>query len=149
MANFKLIVQNVHVYTNLEVRLKSRTMKEQANKEVERMVDKKDLFTDYEWKIEGCEEGGINNFDSKLADAIVERIEEEETDENIFWDGLTAHYDLNVAHILVSTNLQTILHSSTREEALAEVKTLRENPFEGYDWKIENCDEDSINELED
>ena len=39
MANFKLIVRNVHVYTNLEVRLKSRTMKEQANKEVERMVD--------------------------------------------------------------------------------------------------------------
>ena len=48
MANFKLIVRNVHVYTNLEVRLKSRTMKEQANKEVEQMVDKKDLFTDYD-----------------------------------------------------------------------------------------------------
>ena len=78
MANFKLIVRNAHVYTNLEVRLKSRTMKEQANKEVERMVDKKDLFTDYDWKIDGCEEGGINRFDSKLVDAIVERIKEEE-----------------------------------------------------------------------
>ncbi len=149
MANFKLKVRNVHVYCNLEVRLKSRTMKEQANKEVERMVDKKDLFTDYEWKIEGCEEGGINSFDDKLVDAIVERIDEEETDENIFWDGLTAHYDLNVAHIPVNTNLETALKSVTREEAITEVKALCENPFDGYDWKIENCDEDSINEYND
>ena len=145
MANFKLKVQNVHVYSNLEVRLKSRTMKEQANKEVERMVDKKDLFTQYEWKIDGCEDGGINSFDAKLTDAIVERINEEETDENIFWDGLTAHYDLNVAHILVNTNLETVLKASTREEAITEAKNLCNNPFEGYDWKIENCDEDSIN----
>ena len=49
MTNFKLKIKNAHVYSNLEVRLKSRTMKEQANKEVERMVDKKDLFTEYEW----------------------------------------------------------------------------------------------------
>jgi len=149
MANFKLKVRNVHVYCNLEVRLKSRTMKEQANKEVERMVDKKDLFTEYEWKIEGCEEGGINNLDAKLADAIVERIDEEETDENIFWDGLTAHYDLNVAHILVNTNLETVLKSATREEAITEVKALCENPFEGYEWKIENCEEESISEFND
>jgi len=149
MANFKLKIQNVHVYSNLEVRLKSRTMKEQANKEVERMVDKKDLFTEYEWKIEGCEEGGINNFDAKLTDAIVERIDEEETDENIFWDGLTAHYDLNVAHILVNTNLETVLKASTRDDAITEVKILCDNPFEGYNWKIENCDEDSINEFND
>ncbi|MBC8283426.1 MAG: hypothetical protein H8E32_06390 [Nitrospinae bacterium] len=149
MANFKLKVRNVHVYTNLEVRLKSRTMKEQANKEVERMVEKKDLFTDYEWKIEGCEEGGINSFDTKLTDAIVERIDQEETDENIFWDGLTAHYDLNVAYIPVNTNLETVLKSTTREEAIQEVKTLCDNPFEGYDWRIENCDEDSINEYDD
>lgn len=132
MANFKL---------------KIRTMKEQANKEVERMVSKKDLFTEYEWKIEGCEEGGINCFDSKLTDAIVERIEEEETDENIFWDGITAHYDLNVAHILVNTNLETVLKASTRDDAITEIKALSNNPFEGYDWKIENCDEDSINEF--
>ena len=149
MANFKLKVKNVHVYSNLEVRLKSRTMKDQANKEVERMVDKKDLFTDYEWKIEGCEEGGINSFDAKLTDAIVERIDEEETDENIFWDGLTAHYDLNVAHILVNTNLETVLKASTLEEAIAEVKKLgtTKDSIEGYDWKIEKCDEDAINEI--
>ena len=147
MANFKLIVRNVHVYSNLEVRLKSRTTKEEANKEVERMVEKKDLFKDYEWKIEGCEDGGINNFDNKLTEKIVERIDQEETDENIFWDGFTADYDLNVSHILVNTNLETPLKSTSREEAITEIKTLCENPFDGYDWKIENCDENSINEF--
>lgn len=148
MANFKLKIHNVHVYSNLEVRLKSRTTKEEANKEVERMVDKKDLFKDYQWKIEGCGDGGINSFDSKLTESIVERIDQEETDENIFWDGFTAHYDLNVSHILVNTNLKTPLKSTTREDAITEVKTLCDNPFEGYDWKIENCDEDSINKFD-
>jgi len=147
MANFKLKVRNVYVHTNLEVRLKSRTTKEEANKEVERMVEKKDIFKEYEWKIEGCEVGGINSFDSKLIDSIVERINQEETDENIFWDGFTAHYDLNISHIPVNTNLETPLKSDTRENAIKEVKALCENPFEGYEWKIENCDEDGINEL--
>jgi len=41
------------------------------------------------------------------------------------------------------------LKASTREEAFVEAKALRQNPFEGYDWKIENCDGDSINELND
>ena len=50
MTKFKVIVRNVHVYSNLEVRLKSRTTKEEANKEVERMVEKKDLFKEYEWE---------------------------------------------------------------------------------------------------
>ena len=149
MANFKLKVRNVHVYCNLEVRLKSRTMKEQANKEVERMVDKKDLFTEYEWKIEGCEDGGINSFDTRLTDAIVDRIDEEETDENIFWDGFTAHYDLNVGHILVNTNLEAPLKSDTKENAIIEVKKMcsEKNIFKDYDWKIENCDETGINEF--
>ena len=147
MAKLKVIVRNVHVYSNLEVRLKSRTTKEEANKEVERMVEKKDLFKDYEWKIEGCEDGGINNFDNNLTEKIVERIDQEETDENIFWDGFTANYDLNVSHILVNTNLETPLKSTSREEAITEIKTLCENPFDGYDWKIENCDENSINEF--
>ena len=147
MAKFKVIVRNVHVYSNLEVRLKSRTTKEEANKEVERMVEKKDLFKEYEWKIEGCEDGGINNFDNNLTEKIVERIDQEETDENIFWDGFTAHYDLNVSHILVNTNLETPLKSTSREEAITEIKTLCENPFDGYDWKIKNCDENSINEF--
>ena len=37
----KLKVSGVAVYTNLGVKLKSRTTKEEANKEVERMLDKK------------------------------------------------------------------------------------------------------------
>ena len=147
MANFKLKVRNVYVYTNLEVRLKSRTTKEEANKEVEQMIEKKEIFKEYEWKIEGSEEGGIISFDSKLRDSILERIDQEETDENIFWDGFTAHYDLYANHILVNTNLEAPLKSDNLENAIKEVKELCKNPFEGYEWKIENCDEDSINEL--
>lgn len=41
MSSLKLKVRNIYVHTNLEVRLKSRTTKEEANKEVERMIDKK------------------------------------------------------------------------------------------------------------
>ena len=149
MGNFKLTVQNIDIYTNLEVRLKSRTTKEEANKEVERMTEKRKLFEGYDWKIEGCEQGGINRFDEKLADDIIERIEQEETDENIFWDGFTAHYDLNVGHISVNTNLEVQLKSEKREDAIAEVKKLcaDKTSFENYEWKIEDCDEDNINDL--
>jgi hypothetical protein len=149
MKNFKLKVRNICVHTNLEVRLNSRTTKEEANKEVERMIDKRKLFEGYDWKIEGCEQGGINSFDSKLADDIIERIEQEETDENIFWDGFTAHYDLNVGHIPVNTTLEVQLKSDTKENATAEAKEIiaEETLFENYDWKIENCDEDGINDL--
>ena len=91
MSNLKIKVRNIYVYTNLEVRLKSRTTKEEANKEVERMIDKKKIFEGYEWKIEECEDGEINTFDEKLSDDIIERLEQDETDENIFWDGFTAH----------------------------------------------------------
>ena len=149
MAKFKVIVRNVHVYSNLEVRLKSRTTKEEANKEVERMVEKKDLFKEYEWKIEGCEDGGINNFDNNLTEKIVERIDQEETDENIFWDGFTAHYDLNVGHIPVNTNLEIQLNSATKEEAVTEANKIvaEKTLLEGYEWKIENCDETGINDL--
>ncbi len=41
MSSLKLKIRDIYVYTNLEVRLKSRTTKEEANKEVERMIDKK------------------------------------------------------------------------------------------------------------
>ena len=50
---YKLKVSRVAVYTNLEVKLKSRTTKEEANKEVERMLDSKNLFENYDWKIDG------------------------------------------------------------------------------------------------
>ena len=147
MGKFKLKARNVHVHANLEVRLKSRTTKEEANKEIERMVDKKNLFTDYEWKIEGCEDGGINNFDIRLTEDIVERISQEETDENIFWDGFTAHYDLNVSHILVNTNLEALLKATSREDAINEVKHLYAEKNLDCEWRIENCDEDGINEF--
>ena len=149
MSGLKLKVNNIYVYTNLEVRLKSRTTKEEANKEVERMIDKKKLFQGYDWKIEGCEHCGINIFDDKLTENIIERLEQDETDENIFWDGFTAHYDLNVGHILVNTNLEAPLKAATQEEAIAEVKKMcaERNIFEGYEWKVENCDETRINEL--
>ena len=149
MGNFKLLVRDIYVNTNLEVRLKSRTTKEEANKEVERIIDKKKIFEKYDWKIEGCEHGGINSFDNKLEDAIIERLEQDDTDENIFWDGFTAHYDLNVAHIPVSTNLEAQLKSCSKEDACTEVKKIcaEKSLFEGYEWKIENCDEDGINDL--
>ena len=149
MSGLKLKVNNIYVYTNLEVRLKSRTTKEEANKEVERMIDKKKLFQGYDWKIEGCEHCGINTFDDKLTENIIERLEQDETDENIFWDGFTAHYDLNVGHIPVNTNLEAPLKAATQEEAIAEVKKMcaERNIFEGYEWKVENCDETGINEL--
>ena len=114
MSDLKVKVRSIYIYANLEVRLKSRTTKEEANKEVERMIDKKKIFDGYEWKIEECEDGGINTFDEKLSDDIIERLEQDETDENIFWDGFTAHYDLNVGHIPVNTNLEAPLKSSTK-----------------------------------
>jgi hypothetical protein len=149
MSGLKLKVSNIYVYTNLEVRLKSRTTKEEANKEVERMINKKKLFEGYDWKIEGCEHSGINTFDDKLTDHIITRLEQDETDENIFWDGFTAHYDLNVGHILVNTNLEVLLKSNKKDEAIAEVKKMcsEKNIFEDYDWNIENCDESGINDF--
>ena len=149
MSGLKLKVSNVNVNTNLEVRLKSRTTKEEANKEVERMINKKKLFEGYDWKIEGCEHCGINIFDDKLTDNIIERLEQDETDENIFWDGFTAHYDLNVGHIPVNTNLEAPLKSATKKEALAEVKKIcaEKNLFEGYEWKVEGCNETGIKDL--
>mgnify|MGYP001116907738 FL=1 len=149
MRGLKLKVNNIYVHTNLEVRLKSRTTKEEANKEVERMIDKKKLFEGYDWKIEGCEHSGINTFDDKLKDNIITRLEQDETDENIFWDGFTAHYDLNVGHILVNTNLEVLLKSDKKDEAIAEVKKMcsEKNIFEDYDWNIENCDESGINDF--
>jgi hypothetical protein len=44
MSNLKIKVRSIYVYANLEVRLKSRTTKEEGNKEVERMTDKKKIF---------------------------------------------------------------------------------------------------------
>ena len=147
----KLKVSRVPVYTNLEVKLKSRTTKEEANKEVERMLDSKNLFDKYEWKIEGCAEGGIHDFSEKLRDDIIERIEQEDNEESIFWDGFKANYELNVAHIPVETDLEVPLKSQNLEEAIDEVKNLcaGKKLFEGYEWNISDCSEQGINAFDD
>ena len=84
-----------------------------------------------------------------MTDNIITRLEQDETDENIFWDGFTAHYDLNVGHILVNTNLEAPLKSNTKENAITEVKKMcsEKNIFKDYDWNIESCDESGINEF--
>jgi len=148
---FKLKVSRVAVYTNLAVKLRSRTTKEEANKEVERMLESKKLFENYEWKIEECTERGIHDFSEKLRDDIVERLGQEDTAENIFWDGFKAHYELNVAHISVETDLEVQLKSQTVEEAINEVKELcaGKKLFDGYEWNISGCSEQGINAFDD
>lgn len=146
-----LIVRNVSVYTNLEVILKSRTTNEEACKEVTRMIDSDDLFAGYKWKIEECDEGGINEFSDSLRAAIRERLEQEEPDDSVFWNGSKIQFELNVAHVPVNTNLKVALKSQSKEEAVKEVEALCSvgKLFEGYEWKIEGCDDGGINEFSD
>jgi len=154
MANhskYILKVRNVLVFTNLEVILKSRTTNEEACKEVTRMVDSDDLFEGYKWKIEGCDEGGIHDFSDPLRDAIRERLEQEEPEDSVFWNGSKIQFELNVAHIPVITNLEVPLNSESKEASVKEIKALCDsgNLFEGYEWKIEGCDDGGINEFDD
>jgi hypothetical protein len=146
-----LKVGNVAVFTNLEVRLKTRTTKEEANKEVERMLGSKNLFENYDWKIEGCPDGGINDFSEKLRDDIIERIEQEDTEDCIDWDGFNAGYEMCIAHIAVETDLEVSLKSQNREDAVNEVKKMCEgkNLFSDYEWKVSGCSEQGINTLDD
>ncbi|MEE8127174.1 MAG: hypothetical protein V3T82_01470 [Nitrospinaceae bacterium] len=148
---YKLIVSNVTVYTNLEVILKSRTTNEEACKEVTRMIENDDLFEGYEWKIEGCAEGGIRDFNDQLRDDTRERLQQEEPEDSVFWNGSKIQFELNVAHIPVNTNLEVALKSQSKEEAIKEIEALCNsgNLFEGYEWKIEGCDDGGINEFSD
>jgi len=148
-SKYILKVHNVSVHTNLEVILKSRTTNEEACKEVTRMVEKDDLFEGYKWKIEGCAEGGIRNFNDSLRAAIRERLEQEEPEDSVYWNGSKIQFELNVAHVPVSTHLKVALKSQSKDEAVKEVKALcgGGNLFEGYEWKIEGCDEGGINEF--
>ena len=82
-SKYILKVRNVSVYTNLEVILKSRTTNEEACKEVTRMLEGDDLFKGYQWKIEGCADGGINDFNARLRADILERLEQEEPEDQI------------------------------------------------------------------
>ncbi len=146
---YKLIVSTVPVYTNLEVTLKSRTTNEEAGKEVAGMIDNKNLVQGYDWKIEGCSEGGIHDFNDQLRADILERLEQEEPEDSIFWNGLRARFELNVAHVVVKTNLEVQLKAKSRKEAIKEVGVMGNghNLFEGYDWIIEGCTEGGINDF--
>jgi hypothetical protein len=152
MANhskYILKVRNVSVYTNLEVILKARTTSEEACKEVTRMTEGDDLFKGYEWKIEGCADGGIRDFNDQLRANIIERLEQEEPEDSVFWNGSKIQFELNVAHIPVNTDLVVPLKSGSKEEAVSEVEALRNsgNLFEGYEWKIDGCADGGINEF--
>jgi len=148
-SKYILKVRNISVYTNLEVILKARTTNEEACKEVTQMTEGGDLFKGYEWKIEGCDEGGIHEFNDQLRAKIVERLEQEEPEDSVFWNGSKIQFELNVAHIPVSTDLVVSLKSESKEDAVGEVETLRnsENLFEGYEWKIDGCADGGINEF--
>ncbi|MDH3257145.1 MAG: hypothetical protein OEM27_05975, partial [Nitrospinota bacterium] len=139
------------VYTNLEVILKSRTTNEEACKEVTRMIESDDLFEGYEWKIEGCAGGGIHEFNDPLRAAILERLEQEEPEDSVFWDGSKIQFELNVPHVPVNTDLEVLLKSESKEEAVSEVQAMCNggNLFEGYEWKIEGCADGGINEFSD
>ncbi len=150
-SKYILKVRNIPVYTNLEVILKSRTTNEEACKEVTRMMEADNLFEGYEWKIEGCEGGGIHEFNDQLQAGILERLEQEEPEDSVFWDGSKIQFELNVPHVLVNTHLEVPLKSHSKTEALKEIDTLcnSDNLFEGYEWKIEGCDDGGINEFSD
>jgi hypothetical protein len=148
-SKYILKVCKVSVYTNLEVILKSRTTSEEACKEVTRMIDSDDLFEGYKWKIEGCDEGGIHDFDDSLRAAIRERLEQEEPEDSVYWNGSKIQFELNVAHVPVKTHLEVALKSQSKDEAAKEIEVLCSGGklFEGYDWKIEGCDDGGINEF--
>ena len=146
-SKYILKVRNVSVYTNLEVILKSRTTNEEACKEVTRMMDSDDLSEGYDWKIEGCANGGILEFNEPLREAILERLEQEEPEDSVFWNGSKIQFELNVAHVPVTTNLEVSLKSKSKEEAVTEIEDMLNggDPFEGYEWKIEGCPDGGIN----
>jgi hypothetical protein len=149
-SKYILKVRNISVYTNLEVILKARTTNEEACKEVTRMTEGSDLFEGYDWKIEGCAECGILDFNDPLQAAIRERLEQEEPEDSVFWNGSKIQFELNVAHIPVTTHLTVPLKSKTKEEAVREVEAMCNNGgslFKGYDWIIEGCAEGGINDF--
>ena len=146
MSNYKLIIPNVSVNTNLVVKLHSRTTKEEASKEVGRIYEADNVFDGYEWKIDGCDNGGINAFDDKLQNQIKQRIDEEEEPEDcLFWDGGKAIFELELYDIAVVTDVATELKSESKEEAIKEVDDLikTNNLFENCAWNIRDCEEDN------
>ena len=152
MSNYKLIIPNVSVRTNLVVKLNSRTTKEEASKEVGRIHEADNVFDGYEWKIDGCQDGGIKEFNDNLQDQIKQRIDEEEEPEDcLFWDGGKAIFELELYDLAVVTDAATPLKADSKEEAVKEVENQinEKNLFNGYDWNIKDCTEDGINKISD
>lgn len=146
MSNYKLIIPDISVSANLVVKLHSRTTKEEASKEVGRIHDADNVFDGYEWKIDGCEDGGIKKFDDSLQNQIKQRIDEEEEPEDcLFWDGSKAIFELELYDVKVVTDVAATLKSESKEEAVKEVEGLinENNLFNGYDWNIKDCEEDT------
>ena len=73
---FELNVAQIPVNTNLEVSLKSAS-REEAVSEIQALCRSGNLFEGYEWKIEGCADGGINEFSEELKKDIVNRLNQE------------------------------------------------------------------------
>jgi hypothetical protein len=146
MSNYKLVIPSVLVRTNLMVKLHSRTTKEEASKEVGRIHEADNVFDGYEWKIDGCEDGGINEFNDKLQEQIKQRIDEEEEPEDcLFWDGGKAIFELELYDIAVVTDVSASLKSQSKEDAVKEVEGLinGNNLFNDCDWNIKDCEEDN------
>ena len=151
-SNYKLIIPNVSVPSNLVVKLHSRTTKEEASKEVGRIHEADNVFEGYEWKIDGCQDGGINEFNDNLQDQIKQRIDEEEEPEDcLFWDGSKAIFELELYDIAVVTDVAAPLKAESKEEAVKEVEDQinEKNLFNGYDWNIKDCTETGINKISD
>jgi len=146
MSNYKLTIPNVSVRTNLVVKLNSRTTKEEASKEVGRIHEADNVFDGYEWKIDGCQDGGINEFNGNLQDQIKQRIDEEEEPEDcLFWDGSKATFELEIYDVAVVTDVSAELKAESKEEAAKEVEGLinENNLFNDNDWNIKDCEEDN------
>jgi hypothetical protein len=151
-SNYKLIIPNVSVPSNLVVKLHSRTTKEEASKEVGRIHEADNVFDNYEWKIDGCQDGGIKEFNDNLQDQIKQRIDEEEEPEDcLFWDGSKAIFELELYDIAVVTDVAAPLKAESKEEAVKEVEDQinEKNLFNGYDWNIKDCTETGINKIND
>ena len=148
---YKLIIDNIDVNTYLVVKLNAKTTKEEASKEVGKIISAKNIFENYNWSIEGCEGGYTNNLNSDLQKQIIDKIKEgEELNYDINWDGMRKLFELELYGVTVNTNLETSLKSQTKAGALIEVNTMiKENKiFNDYDWNIKGCSEGRINELD-
>ncbi len=64
------MLQLLYVYLDSVQMLK----KEEAIAEVKKMCSEKNIFEDYDWNIENCDESGINDFSETLKNEIIASI---------------------------------------------------------------------------